>query len=98
MPNIREFEPILPDPQPYVEKALELYHACVQRRRGKIVFIEAELGGGKTDLLGAIGKALHQSQPTPKIVAGYFSRGEYKHYSLHYAPPNLWRYIRTLMI
>jgi tetratricopeptide (TPR) repeat protein len=52
-----------------------------------VVFIEAELGGGKTELLGAIGKALHQTKPTPKFIAGYFNRGEYKHYSLHWREP-----------
>jgi tetratricopeptide (TPR) repeat protein len=87
VPNIREFEPILPDPQPYVEKALELYDSCLHRNRGKVVFIEAELGGGKTELLGAIGKALHHAKPTPNFVAGYFSRGEFKPYSLHWREP-----------
>jgi hypothetical protein len=62
VPNVREFEPILPDPQPYVDKALDLYDACVRRKRGRVVFIEAELGGGKTELLGAIGKALHEAR------------------------------------
>ena len=87
MPNIREFEPILPNPQPYVEKALELYKSWIRRKQGRVVFIEGELGGGKTELLGAIGKALHQTKPTPNFVAGYFSRGEYKPYSLNWREP-----------
>jgi tetratricopeptide (TPR) repeat protein len=85
--NIRDFEPILPDPQLYVEKALALYETAVRQKGGRIIFIEAELGGGKTELLGAIGKALHQARPAPNFIAGYFSRGEYRPYTLHWREP-----------
>jgi tetratricopeptide (TPR) repeat protein len=82
VPHIRDFEPILPDPQPYVEKALALYANAVRDKRGRVVFISAELGGGKTELLGALAKALHQANPMTSFVAGYFSGGEYRRYTL----------------
>lgn len=77
MAHIRDFEPILPDPQPYVEKALALYERAVREKRGRIVFIAAELGGGKTDILNALAQALHHAKPEPNFVAGFFRGGEY---------------------
>jgi energy-coupling factor transporter ATP-binding protein EcfA2 len=82
VPHIRDFEPILPKPQPYIEKALALYDRAVRDKRGRVVFITAELGGGKTELLSALAKALHQAKPEPNIVAGYFSGSEYRPYTL----------------
>lgn len=82
MPHIRDFEPIIPDPQPHIERALALYDKAVRYKRGRIVFIAAELGGGKTEHLSALAKALHQAKPEPAFVAGYFSRGEYHRYTL----------------
>jgi tetratricopeptide (TPR) repeat protein len=82
MPHIRDFEPILPNPQTYIEKALALYDRAVRDKRGRVVFIAAELGGGKTELLSALAKALHQAKPKPNFVAGYFSGGEYRPYTL----------------
>lgn len=82
MPHIRDFEPILPDPQPYIEKALALYDKAVLDKGGRVVFIAAELGGGKTELLSALANALRQAKPKPTIVAGYFSGGEYRPYTL----------------
>jgi len=75
--HIRDFEPILPDPQPYVEKALALYDRARREKRGRIVFIAAELGGGKTDVLNALAQALHHVKPEPNFVAGSFRGGEY---------------------
>ena len=77
MADIRDFEPVLPDPKPYIEKALALYDKAARERRGKIVFIAAELGGGKTDLLNALARALHRAKPKPNFVAGFFRNGEY---------------------
>lgn len=82
MPHIRDFEPTLPDPQPYVDKALALYKRAAADGRGRVVFIAAELGGGKTDHLSALAKGLRQAKPTPTFVAGYFSGGEYRPYTL----------------
>ena len=82
MPHIRDFEPTLPDPQPYIEKALDLYHRAAHDGRGRVVFIAAELGGGKTDHLSALAKGLRQAKPAPNFVAGYFSGGEYRPYTL----------------
>ena len=77
MADIRDFEPVLPNPKPYIEKALALYDKAARERRGKIVFIAAELGGGKTDLLNALAQALHRAKPKPNFVAGFFRNGEY---------------------
>jgi tetratricopeptide (TPR) repeat protein len=82
VPHIRDFEPILPDPQPYIEKALALYDRAARGEGGRVVFITAELGGGKTEHLSALAKALHQAKPKPAFVAGYFSGGEYRRYTL----------------
>lgn len=82
MPHMREFEPILPDPQPYVEKALALYERAVRERRGRVVFLAAELGGGKTEHLNALARALRQAQPAPHFIAGFFRGGEYSRYKL----------------
>lgn len=81
MPHIRDFEPTLPDPQPYIEKALALYQRAARDKRGRVVFIAAELGGGKTDHLSALAKGLRQAKPAPTFVAGYFSGGEYHPYT-----------------
>lgn len=81
MAHVRDFEPILPDPQPYVEKALALYERAVREKRGRIVFISAELGGGKTDILNALAQALHHANPEPNFVAGFFRGGEYHRHS-----------------
>ena len=82
MANIRDFEPVLPDPQPYVKKALELYERAARAKRGHVVFIAAELGGGKTDHLNALAQALRQTKPAPNFIAGYFRGGEYVRYTL----------------
>ena len=77
MAHFSEFESTLPDPKPYIEKALALYEKAVRERRGRVVFIAAELGGGKTDLLKALAQALHNTKPEPNFVAGFFRGGEY---------------------
>ncbi len=77
MADIRDFEPILPNPKPYIEKALALYDKAARERRGKIVFIAAELGGGKTDILNALAQALYRAKPKPNFVAGFFRNGHY---------------------
>ena len=82
MTHMREFEPVLPDARPYVARAAALYERAVREKRGGVVFIAAEPGGGKTEHLGALAKALHRSKPRPNIVAGYFSAGEYQRYKL----------------
>lgn len=82
MPNIRDFDPVLPDPQFYVEKALALYERVVREKRGRVVFISAELGGGKTEHLSAVAKALHQTKPEPNFIAGFFRSGEYSRHLL----------------
>ncbi len=82
MADIRDFEPVLPNPKPYIEKALALYDRASRERRGKIVFIAAELGGGKTDLLNALAQALHRAKPKPNFVAGFFRNGEYHQQTL----------------
>ena len=82
MADIRDFEPVLPNPKPYIEKALALYDKASRERRGKIVFIAAELGGGKTDLLNALAQALHRAKPKPNFVAGFFRNGEYHQQTL----------------
>jgi tetratricopeptide (TPR) repeat protein len=78
MVNIRDFEPVLPDPKQYVEKALALYERALSRKTGRIVFIVAELGGGKTDLLNALAQALYRAKPKPNFLAGFFRDGEYR--------------------
>lgn len=78
MVNIRDFEPVLPDPKPYIEKALVLYERALSKKRGQIVFIVAELGGGKTDLLNALAQALYRAKPKPNFLAGFFRDGEYR--------------------
>jgi tetratricopeptide (TPR) repeat protein len=80
--DIRDFESFLPDPQPYVEKALALYESAVGEKHGRIIFIAAELGGGKTDLVNALAQALHNARPEPNFVAGSFRGGEYYRCSL----------------
>src|SRR5262245_28129428 len=75
MANIREFDPVLPDPQFHIEKAIDFYKQIGQT--GRVVFITAELGGGKTELLGALAKALHQSDPAATFLAGSFKGGEF---------------------
>ncbi len=84
MTHIREFEPVLPDPQPFIEKALALYRRAVDEGRGRVVFIASELGGGKTELLGALGKALHRAEPAPEFIAGFFRGGEYRPHVLEW--------------
>jgi tetratricopeptide (TPR) repeat protein len=84
MPHIRDFEPILLNPQPYVEKALALYERAVHEKRGHVVFITAELGGGKTELLSALAKALYLAKPTPNFTAGFFRGGEYCQFTMNW--------------
>lgn len=74
---IHDFEMTLPDSGPYIEKTLKLYETAVQQKRGRIVFITAEVGGGNTELLNAIIHALHRTKPDAKVVAGFFRGGEY---------------------
>jgi tetratricopeptide (TPR) repeat protein len=81
MTYIRDFEPILPDPQPYVAKALALYERAVRDGRGRVVFIAAELGGGKTEHLSALARELSQAKPAPNFLAGFFSDGQYYRYT-----------------
>jgi tetratricopeptide (TPR) repeat protein len=77
-----EFDAPLPDPQPYIEKALALYQRAVREKRGRIIFITAESGGGKTELLDALAKALYQEKPRPNFAAAYFRNEECRRYSL----------------
>lgn len=82
MAHLSDFEPILPDPLAYVEKVLALYDRTAREKRGRVVFITAEVGGGKTELLSALAKALRQAKPAPEFIAGFFRGGEYNHYQL----------------
>jgi tetratricopeptide (TPR) repeat protein len=75
MTDIREFDAVLPDPTPHIEKTLELYEQV--GRAGRVVFISAELGGGKTELLNALARALHRADPAPTFVAGTFRGGQF---------------------
>jgi hypothetical protein len=77
MAHIRNFESILPDPKPYIEKALALHEKAIREQRERVVFVAAELGGGKTDLLNALAQSLHHTKPEPNFVAGFFRGGEY---------------------
>ena len=77
MAHTRDFESILPDPKPYIEKALALYEKAIREGRGRVVFVAAELGGGKTDLLNALAQSLHHTKPEANFVAGFFRNGEY---------------------
>lgn len=87
MAHLGNFEPILPDPQPHIGQALALYDRVSRERRGRVVFITAELGGGKTEQLDALSRALSQAEPAPAFVAGYFRGGEYHPYSLEWQRP-----------
>lgn len=84
MAHTRDFESILPDPKPYIEQALALHERAIREQRGRVVFVAAELGGGKTDLLNALAQSLHHTKPEPNFVAGFFRGGEYFRQTLNW--------------
>jgi tetratricopeptide (TPR) repeat protein len=82
MAEFGDFDPILPDPQPLIEKALLLYERAAKSKLGRIVFITAEMGSGKTEQLSALAKALRRAKPAPNLIAGYFKDSGYHRYTL----------------
>lgn len=72
-----ELDHPLPDPQPYVEKALRLYRTTCEDKRGKVIFLAGERGSGKSTVMAALAKHLLPANTTHTLIRGRFVEGKY---------------------
>lgn len=75
--HVTEFEHPIPDPQPQLDKALQLYEAVVRQRHGKVIFIAGEVGTGKSEVLSALAETFSSINPKPSVIFGKFNNGKY---------------------
>jgi tetratricopeptide (TPR) repeat protein len=76
--HISEFEPPIPNPQPFVDKAFALYQTITETGRGKVVFVVGELGRGKTEIMRSIAEAFKQTKSACNVIDGCFIDGKYQ--------------------
>lgn len=78
--HISEFEPPIPNPQSFLDKAFALYEKIVTSKRGKVVFVVGELGRGKTEIMISIADFFKQANPSCNVIDGCFIQGKYEPY------------------
>ena len=76
-----EYDLPIPNPEPFIKKAVGLYETIKAEKQGRIVFVVGELGSGKTEIMRALEIAFSELKPKPSVVAGGFIRGEYKSFN-----------------